>query len=485
MCWYELKRMAKQKHQATKGQAVTTTMPRRQDDRGMSQLTLVEHALCPLDRRVALCENLRHESEYRYVDAAGHRQTAQVVVHCPAGLSAGDEYYLWGLLALTFAQPDPRPEFHATPHFCLRKLGLICPDSKGGKSYRLFRDALRRLSAVHYQNEQFFDPIRREHRVVSFGLLSYSLPMDAESPRAWRIVWDAMFFEFCKAAGGQLSFDLELYRRLDHASRRLFLLLSKVFWRSRLSPRFDLRHLAVHGLGFSAHLPSRTLKSKVRRCAEVLEQHHVLGTPTVAEPLFHKQGKERCRVRFIRGTYFECRHPSRMVAAMDDSPLYDPLRALGLEPAAIRWILNRFPVEQIQLWADVTLAALEHKGRGFFRRSPAAFFVDNIQNAARGERTPPDWFWAIRKQEQRRNAERARRKRDRRPPIGQNHTAPHSVSTYRALNLDQDFDSVVTELTAHFVAGGQTEADALRNAQRFAEESVRSRRPRRPEQQHR
>jgi hypothetical protein len=78
-----------------------------------------------------------------------------------------------GLLALALAQPEPQIEFQATPHFCLRELGLISPDSKGGKSYRLFRDALRRLAAVRYQNERFYDPVRREHREVTFGLFSY------------------------------------------------------------------------------------------------------------------------------------------------------------------------------------------------------------------------------------------------------------------------------------------------------------------------
>ena len=131
---------------------------------GVGQLSLVEHALCPLDSRASLRDNLRHESEYRYTDAKGRIQTARVCVHSPAGLSPGDEFYLWGLLALTFSQPEPSLEFQATPHFCLRKLGLIAADSKGGKSYRLFRDALRRLSAVRYQNERFYDPIRGEHR---------------------------------------------------------------------------------------------------------------------------------------------------------------------------------------------------------------------------------------------------------------------------------------------------------------------------------
>lgn len=442
---------------------------------GMGQLSLVEHALCPLDSRTSLRENLRHESEYRYTDADGRARTANVVVHCPAGLSPGDEFYLWGLLALTFAQAEPRMEFQATPHFCLRKLGLISPDSKGGKSYRLFREALRRLSAVRYQNERFFDPIRREHRAVSFGLLSYSLPLDRDSSRAWRIVWDPLLFEYCQAAASQLRFDLTTYRSLDHASRRLFLLLSKVFWRSPLSPHFDVRQLAVNVLGFSASLPTRTLKAKVKRCAAVLRQHDVLAsTADSTDPSFRKQGKGRFGAQFARGTYFDRRRPNRKSRAAEDSALYDPLCAIGFDAAAIGRILARFPVEQIQLWADVTLAAVEHKGPSFFRRSPQAFFMDNIQHAAHGKRTPPDWFWELRKEEQQRRAEHARRMRAGRRPSGQKTAASTAMSAYRALDLDRSLDEVAADLAAHFLAAGQAEPDAQRNAQRFAEESVRS-----------
>jgi len=115
-----------------------------------------------------------------------------------------------------------------------------------------------------------------------------------------------------------------------------------------------------------------------------------------------KQGTGRYTTQFGRGAYFDRRRVGRKPPAAEDSPLYDPLYAVGFDPTAIGRILARFPVEQIQLWVDVTLAALEHKGPAFFRRSPPAFFMDNIQHAARGNRTPPDWFWALRQQEQQR-----------------------------------------------------------------------------------
>ncbi|MCY2994814.1 MAG: hypothetical protein NTY19_44180 [Planctomycetota bacterium] len=452
----------------------------RSERTGMGQLSLVEHALCPLDSRTSLRENLHHESEYRYTDANGRAQTARVVVYCPVGLSSGDEFYLWGLLALALAQPEPQIEFQATPHFCLRELGLISPDSKGGKSYRLFRDALRRLAAVRYQNERFYDPVRREHREVSFGLLSYSLPLDPDSSRAWRIVWDPLFFEYCQAAAGQLSFDLPTYRKLDHASRRLFLLLSKVFWRRKSSPCFDVRHLSVHVLGFSANLATRTLKAKVERCAGVLQTHELLAPRTDATaPLFRKQGKGRYAAQFLRGAYFDRQRPRQKLLAIEDSPLHDPLRAIGFDSPAIARILARFRVEQIQLWADVTLAAVERKGPSFFRRSPQAFFMDNIQHAACGERTPPDWFWELRTEEQRRRADHARRMRSRQQPSTQKTAAPAAQSACPALDLDRSPDELTADLVTHFLSAGQTEADALRNAQRLAEELVRAQRCRR------
>ncbi|HEU5115859.1 MAG TPA: hypothetical protein VFT74_04215 [Isosphaeraceae bacterium] len=80
---------------------------------------------------------------------------------CLFGLSPGDEFYLWGLVALTLSQPVPLMEFHTTPYYCLSELGLI--DAKGrqerggGKNYALFREAIARLSGVTYRNHRFYD----------------------------------------------------------------------------------------------------------------------------------------------------------------------------------------------------------------------------------------------------------------------------------------------------------------------------------------
>lgn len=103
---------------------------------------------------------------------------------------------------------------------------------------------------MRYHNDAFYDPVRGEHRAVSFGFLNYSLPLAPHCSRAWRFGWAPIFFELAQAAGGALSFDLGLYRQLDAATRRLYLYLKKIFWRREITGTIDLRHLAVDVLGF-------------------------------------------------------------------------------------------------------------------------------------------------------------------------------------------------------------------------------------------
>lgn len=124
---------------------------------GRAQLSLVEHALCPLDPAASLRDHLVHGTTYGYRDRKGHLVMANVRVTCPSGLSAADEFTLWGLLALTFSQQEPSTEFHATPYYCLRQLGLIESNgSKGGSDHRLFRETVRRLARVIYENTGLF-----------------------------------------------------------------------------------------------------------------------------------------------------------------------------------------------------------------------------------------------------------------------------------------------------------------------------------------
>ena len=444
----------------------SSTRSRRQGTasvRGWGQLSLVEHALCPLDCGESLRRRLGHQCEYHYTDSTGRRRTAQVRVTCPLGLSAHDEFYLWGLLALTFSQPEPDVEFHATPHYCLRQLGVIDQhDRRGGRQYQQFSTALERLSAVRYQNQAFYDPVRAEHRRVSFGLFSYSLPLNAESSRAWRIVWDPLFFEVVSAIGGHLRFDIEVYRELDPASRRLFLLLSKVFRRRTKAPVFDLRHLGVQVLGFAPTVATRDLKAKVGRCIKKLAEREVVSHADLKE-IFLRKADRSVSVCLDRGRYFDRRGRTRGMSGSVESPLTEPLRTIGVDDHAIPRLLSRYPTRLIQEWVDITLAAEERFGSAFFKKSPAAFFVNNVRHAGAGTRTPPDWWQELRRAELRGRTRQGKSKLQKNQP-----------ATTKKVDGAALPHALTEAMRVQFEAEGQPADVARRNAKRFSEEYFQS-----------
>lgn len=367
---------------------------------GLSQLSLVEHALCPLDAGASLQPNLNHTSEYFYTDRNGLRRKATARMSAPNGLSAYDELYLWGLLALNFAQSEPTAEFSATPHYCLRQLGLIDDaHAHGGKNYELFRASVERLSAVTYQNDGFYDPIRSEHCAVSFGFFSYRLPLERDSSRAWRFYWDGLFFEICRSSGSGLSFDLETYRQLETADRRLYLLLKKMFWRRESTLPCDLRHLAVNVLGFSPMQEAWRLKARTQACMERLVDAGILALPAGGSlsNLFRKQAKGRYTVTFHRGPHFDRTSAKQQLV---DSPHYELLETIGFDRPSMAHILHTYSSKLIGEWIDITLAAKERHGDKFFKVGPPAYFLDNIREAAEGKRTPPDWWRDLRKAEE-------------------------------------------------------------------------------------
>lgn len=375
---------------------------------GLGQLTLVEHALCPLDAGQSLRKNLVFETGYFYADRNRHRRKAAVTVTCPEGLAPSDEFYLWGLLALTFAEAGAGGpadgEFHATPHFCLRRLGLVDQfGNRGGRQYQQFADALDRLAAVSYTSDAFYDPVRAEHRRVRFRFLSYSLPLDPDSPRAWRIAWDPIFFDLVRPLGGHFRFDLETYRSLDPAARRLFLLLSKIFDRWDTTPAFPVEHLAVDVLGFSPTLAPRHQRQKLGRVVDALAAAGVVAGPAVFErPETGAKAARSHTVSFARGPRWD-RTPPAAVRHREDSPLWEGLLALGFEATAADRLLRGHPAPAVREWLDITLAARERFGRSFFKRSPQAYLVDNLKQAATAGRTPPDWWHELRSRERSRS----------------------------------------------------------------------------------
>ncbi len=427
-------------------------------------MSLVEHALCPLDPAASLREHLVHETAYGYRDRNRRLIMAKVRVTCPSGLSAADEFTLWGLLALTFAQPEPSVEFHATPHYCLRKLGMIERNgSKGGRDYQLFRDTVRRLSRVIYENTGFYDPIRGEHRDVAFGFLKYSLPIEPESSRAWRIVWDQQFFELCQATGGSLWFDLGTYRRLDFASRRLFVLLQKVFHRANVSPTFDVRRLCVDVLGFAPTIDMRNLKVKLSRCMERLAAEGIVRLAqgmTRAQELFVKRGVGQYSVAVARGPYFEGQRGEVAAFSPEESALVDPLRSIGFDDTGIRRVLRDYRPRLVREWADITLAAKERNGEEFFRKSAAAYFMDNIRHATLGTRTPPDWWRNLRREELRRQREADQAQLAAvRPQAGAN-SDEEAFCAYLEGEAREAFAEVAQRLTEDLIEHGKSREEA-------------------------
>ena len=354
---------------------------------GFGQLSLAEHSLCPLHSRSSLVKNLVHQTEFRYSDSRRNRRTAHVRVTCPYGLSASDEFYLWGLLALTLSQPGDRSDLVATPHWCLKQLGVVNSGSgRSSEHYRLFREAVRRLSAVHYHCDAFYDPARSEHREVAFHFFSMTLPVDPVSSRAWCLNWDRTFLDLTKHGSSHLRFDLELYRKLDPATRRLFLFVSKIFHRREHLPQFALKHLANDVLGYATTVSPRDLRIKVLRCLKRLEAAGVVRDSRVI-----RIGRNHYVVNACRGRHFDGRR-EKLSNARDLQPVLETLVSIGFEIGAATSLARRYPVPLIEQWADITLAKLEHQGRKSFHKSPAAYLVNNVSMASKGRRTPPDWY---------------------------------------------------------------------------------------------
>jgi hypothetical protein len=415
---------------------------------GVGQLTLVEHALCPLDARASVTANLVHEAQFRFSNKARQRQTGSVRVLCPLGLSPKDEFFLWGLLALTIADPESEGELHATRHYCLRRLGLIdAKEKRGGRQYRDFTAAIERLSCVRYQCDKFYDPLRAEHRRVSFGFFSYSLPIDDDSSRAWRFVWDPIFFEFVRAAGGSLRFNLEIYRQLDVASRRLYLFLAKLFFRHSVTSRLDLNDVAEQILGVAPTVSLRDKKARMLRCIIQLIEHGVILTGEIS-----RVSKGRFALVFHRGAAL--RRPG--MESVFESPLIEPLLSIGFDVAGADRILRRFKLPLVREWVDITLAAEERFGKSFFKRGGPAFLTDNLKQATAGQRTPPDWWADLRSEERRACAERARQAEA--TGSGNKPVAEQAADAVR---------DVHRTIFAQFLAAGQPEDVARENARKY------------------
>jgi len=420
---------------------------------GVGQLSLVEHALCPLDTRRSLMPNQVFQSGYFYSDQYRKRKRASVKVYCPLGLSPQDELNLWGMLALTLANKDSDGSLFATRYYILSQMGIINSKGKrGGRQYTEFEASLQRLSMVTYRNDGFYDAVRAEHRKVSFGFLSFSAPEDDRSDRPWRIAWDPVFFDLVKPIGGALRFNFELYSEMDFASRRLFLFMAKIFRRRTTTPRLTLKELAIGILGYSPKVEPRNLRVKVNRTIKRLEE---IGILAKHEDHILRKKNDTYSVLLHRGRdYFKLSDSQPKVV----SPLVDPLKSIGFNNAAIRSLLANFPLRLLNQWVDITLAAKERFGMSYFSRSPAAYLRDNLNHASKGNRLPPDWWHDIRRAEERARAKASREKRLESKPNKQASMPEKAIST---------FDELSSSIFDHFLSGGQSEEIAKANSKRF------------------
>lgn len=384
---------------------------------GIAQLSLIETALWPLQGgQVA---GSVFETSYSF-KAAGESKPAHVRVYAPQGLQTFDEYLLWGLLALSLSRREADGTLVATPYWIIKRLGL----SLGGFQYDQLRASLERLALVAYQNTGFYNPVSQQHERVTLHFLSTYLPTkgrggEVDEERVWRIEWDRQFFGMCQATGGSLLFDLDLYRQLSPSSRRLFLKLKDRFWRSK-TVYLNVDNLTIHGLGFSAERPLKKRKYELTRCIQELLEYHIIELGNgQREPrdMFIKRGKGLYVVALHEGSYFRQPMAERSVAvraAISDDPLYEPLRKLGVDESAIRRIFRDCTRANIERWVKITDAAMHERPRGFsgFKVSPAAFFIDGVQN----QRLPPDWMHThekYRRQQQWEAERRASRNQER------------------------------------------------------------------------
>lgn len=374
---------------------------------GIAQLSLLETALWPLQG--GALESSTFDTTYTF-KAAGERRLANVSVYAPLGLKSIDEFVLWGLLGISLSRKDAERTLLATPYWIIKRLGMAI----GGVQYDQLRASLERLALVAYQNTAFYNPVTQQHERVTIHFFSTFLPTrgrggDVAADRAWRIEWSPMFFQMCQATGGTLLFDIDVYRKLTPAARRLFLKLKDRFWRSK-RVFYNVDDLTINGLGFSTDRPLKKRKFDLTSCIrELLDQRIIeLGCgQTDPRQLFIRKAKGVYVVVFYEGEYFRKPLTGRTVSyaqSIADDPLYEPLRAIGIDAAAIRRLFNKHSRGLIQRWIRITDAALHEKPRGFtgFKVSPAAFLIDGIQNG----RMPPDWLYAHEKERDRREWER-------------------------------------------------------------------------------
>jgi len=140
--------------------------------------------------------------------------------------------------------------------------------------------------------------------------------------------------------------------------------------------------------------------------------------------------------------------------------LVDPLRSIGFDDVAIRRILREYRPHVVREWADITLAARERHGEEFFRKSPAAYFVDNVRHAAAGTRTAPDWWRELRREELRRQRESDREHLADVAGTGGAESEEQAFRAYLEDEAREAFQQVAQRLTQDLIQHGKSREDA-------------------------
>ena len=136
-----------------------------------------------------------------------------------------------------------------------------------------------------------------------------------------------------RAAGGALRFNLKVYRQLDVASRRLYLFLTKLFFRQSVTSRLDVVEVAEQILGVARSVSLRDKKAKLQRCIDQLTRHDVIQRGEVT-----RVGKGKFTMVLHRGSVF--RRP--VMEPAFESPLHESLLTIGFDVPGADRILRRF-----------------------------------------------------------------------------------------------------------------------------------------------
>jgi hypothetical protein len=230
-------------------------------------------------------------------------------------------------------------------------------------------------------------------------------------------------------------------------------------------------------LGFAPSIDVWNLKTKLAQCARRLAERDIIALPAETsgtKGLFEKKGVGEYSIRFRRGSYFEKKSANEPWLTPAQSALHEPLKAIGFDDAAIQRIVSRYKPALVQVWADITLAAME-RPPGFFKVSPQAYFMDNVEKASQGTRTPPDWWYEHRKEAERRKRESEKTLFNLPAGNAEEGKEDRAFVEYLKGEAQSAFAEVLERLRDRYQESGQSPSEAARNAAEAARTHMRHR----------